>query len=183
MKIYNTKENFGLITILIHWIMAIIIIGLFILGKYMLSLDYYDSFYHIGPWWHKSFGLLILFLLILRLIWKTTNPKVKPLPNNKLHEIKLAKTMQYLLYILMIICCMSGVLISTAEDAGVSFFDILELPAFIANGESQAELAGEIHEYSTLALILLAALHLLAAFKHHFIDKDKTLLRILTTKT
>ena len=61
----NSEQNFGLITILIHWLMALLIIGLFILGKYMLSLDYYDPFYHTGPWWHKSIGLVVLFLLIV----------------------------------------------------------------------------------------------------------------------
>ncbi|MCF6289312.1 MAG: cytochrome b [Proteobacteria bacterium] len=182
MKIKNTKGNFGIVTILIHWFMAIIIVGLFVLGTYMMDLDYYDPFYNIAPWWHKSFGLLIVFLLISRIIWRIYNPKVKPITSNKAYEIKMALMMQYALYALMFVCCISGYMISTAEDAGISFFGVFEVPATIAKGNQQADLAGQIHEYSTLALIILASLHMLAAFKHHFINKDKTLIRILTTR-
>jgi len=60
--------------------------------------------------------------------------------------------------------------------------DLTYPSAFISKGKQQAELAGDIHEYATLGLIILSALHLLAALKHHFLDKDKTLIRILTTR-
>ena len=179
MQLKNTANNYGVVSIFIHWIMAIIIIGLFILGQYMVDLDYYDSNYQTAPWLHKSFGLLIAFLLIFRIIWKIMNPKVMPLSHFKKNEIKLAKVMQYSMYILIILCCISGAMISTAEGAGISFFGLFEIPAIIANGKEQAELAEEFHEFVTLALIIVAAIHMLAALKHHFIDKDTTLKRML----
>lgn len=182
MRIKDSKNNFGITTIFIHWFMAIIVIGLFVLGTYMMSLDYYDPFYYTGPWWHKSFGLLAAFLLISRIVWRVINPKINPIASKKNYEIKLALNMQYALYILMIVCCISGYMISTAEDAGVGFFDMFEVPALISLGKPQADLAGQVHEYSTLALIILVSFHMLAALKHHFIDKDKTLIRILTTR-
>ncbi len=182
MKLHNTNNRFGLIAILLHWIMATVIIGLFILGKYMIDLDYYDSYYHIAPWWHKSFGLTLLFLLIIRLLWKLYSPKVLPISNHTGLEVKLATSLQIILYIFIFICCISGYLISTAEDAGISFFDWFDIPALISLGEAQSELAGDIHEYSTTILIVLAGLHLMAALKHHFINKDQTLIRILNFK-
>ena len=181
MNIKNSSNGFGLMTILIHWVMALTIIALFIVGKYMVDLDYYDAYYHIAPWWHKSFGLLIASLLVFRIIWRMTNSKVNELESYKPIEVKSAKIMQYLLYLLILICCISGYMISTAEDAGVSFFDWFDIPAVVSNGEQQADFAGEIHEYSTLALIVLAGLHALAALKHHFMNKDKTLIRIFKT--
>lgn len=189
MKLKNSADGFGLIAILLHWLMALVIVALFVVGTYMVDLDYYDNNYHIAPWWHKSFGLLIGLLLVFRILWRLINPKVNELsilgqaPSYKPLEINLAKAMQYLLYVLIMICCISGYLISTADDVGVSLFDWFEFPALISHGEQQAELAGEIHEYSTLALIILASLHALAALKHHFVDKDKTLIRILKTYT
>jgi cytochrome b561 len=161
--------------------MALFIIGLFALGKYMVSLDYYDPFYHTGPWWHKSIGLVVAFLLVYRIIWKLKNTNVQPLPSYKEYEINLAKWVQILLYISLIVVCISGVMISTAKGAGIGFFDLFEIPALIAKGKQQAELAGEIHYYATYTLIILAGLHMLAALKHHFLDKDITLLRILRT--
>ena len=182
MKITNTENNFGLIAILLHWIMAVIIIGLFVLGKIMHDLDYYDPNYHVFPWWHKSFGLVIAFLLVFRVFWKWKNPSVIAIKPNKPIELKLAKLVHVLLYLLILICCISGVMISTAERAGIEFFGWFEIPALISNGASQADFAGEIHELSTLALIVLASLHLLAALKHHFINKNNTLKRMLSTK-
>jgi len=181
-KIYNTNKSYGLITIIIHWLMAIIIIGLFILGKYMIDLDYYDNYYHIAPWWHKSFGLLTAMILIFRLIWRGINPKVQALSNHKTYEIKLATVMQIILYLLVLTCCISGILISTAEGADISFFDLFKLPSFLSMGGEQTEIAEEIHEFATTALIVIASLHMLAALKHHFINKDNTLIRILTNK-
>jgi cytochrome b561 len=182
MNILNTKNNFGIVSILIHWIMAIIIVGLFVIGKTMIDLDYYDANYHVYPWWHKSFGLLIVFLLIFRLIWKSINFKVVALIHHKKIEIYLAKIVQLLLYILLFICCVSGYLISTADDVGVGFFDIFQVPSIISKGEQQSELAQVIHYYSTYGLIILASLHMIGALKHHFIDKDITLIRILKTR-
>lgn len=181
MKLYNTKQGYGLITIIIHWFMAMIIISLFILGKYMIDLDYYDNYYHIAPWWHKSFGLLVALLFIFRVMWRIKNPKVEALTNHKNYEIKLATVMQALLYILIFMCCFSGILISTSEGADVSFFDIFHFPAFISMGGEQTEIAEEIHEISTIILIVFASIHMLAALKHHIINKDKTLKRIFTT--
>jgi len=183
MRFINTKNHYGLVAILLHWIMAIVIIGLFIVGKIMIDLDYYDPNYHVFPWWHKSFGLLIAILLLLRILWKWKNPRVSPVQSIKPIEIKLAKIGHALLYLLILVCCISGVLISTAEGAGIDFFGWFEVPSVIANGKSQTELAGDIHEISTLALIVLSVLHLLAALKHHFINKDNTLKRMFSTKT
>lgn len=182
MQYTNTQNNFGLVAILLHWIMAIIIVCLFIIGKIMHDLDYYDPNYHVFPWWHKSFGLLILFLFIFRLFWKWKNPQVLAIISNSPLELKLSKIVHAILYLLILICCMSGVMISTAEGASIEFFNWFELPAIISHGSSQADLAGEIHEISTLTLIILANLHMLAGFKHHFINKNNTLKRMLSTK-
>jgi cytochrome b561 len=182
MKFKNTENSFGLVTIIIHWVMALKIIGLFILGKYMLGLDYYDAYYQIAPWWHKSFGLLVFLLLLYRIIWKLTNSKVKPLPSYKAYEIKLAKLIQLSMYLVLLICCISGIIISTTKEATLTFFGLFDVPTLLSVGKEQVIIIEQVHEYSTLTLIVLASLHMLAALKHHFFDKDLTLRRILTTK-
>lgn len=179
MNYKNTDNNFGLVTILIHWVMALLIIGLFILGKYMLDLDYYDAYYQIAPWWHKSFGLLVFLLLLYRIVWKLINPKVKPLQSYKTYEIKLATFIQLSMYLVLLICCISGMIISTTKEATLSFFGLLDVPTLFTVGKEQVMIIEKIHEYSTLTLIILASLHMLAALKHHFLDKDLTLTRIL----
>jgi len=73
MKIRNTKTSYGLLSILLHWLMAALLTTLFITGLYMTSLDYYDPLYHRLPHWHKSLGVITAFLLLIRLGWNANN--------------------------------------------------------------------------------------------------------------
>ena len=155
--------------------MAILMISLFAAGLYMTDLGYYDSLYHIVPWWHKSFGLLVMALLVLRVTWKITSTKPSSLATHKPWEVKTAAWTHRLLYLLIFLIGISGYLISTAKGKGIEFFDWFEVPAFQELTTADADLAGDIHFYLAWSLILLAAAHAAAALKHHFIDRDDTL--------
>jgi cytochrome b561 len=159
--------------------MAIIIIGLFVLGEYMVDLDYYDQWYQLAPWWHKSFGLSIFMLLVIRLVWKLTNITPESLASYKSWEIKSSKIVHTLFYVLLFITCISGYFISTAKGVSFDFFNMFKVPSIIILSETQAEQAGNIHEIATYGLLVLFILHFFAALKHHFINKDKTLIRML----
>ncbi|GIU09815.1 hypothetical protein TUM4261_18750 [Shewanella sp. c952] len=77
---------------------------------------------------------------------------------------------------------LSGYLISTADDRGIWVFDWFEIPSFGAIVDDQADIAGVIHQYAAYSLIGLAIVHAIGALKHHFIDKDSTLLRMIKTQ-
>ena len=79
MQIFNTKVSYGLVAVLLHWLSALSVIGLFALGWWMVRLEYYDAWYTQGPYWHKGVGVLFGFLLLLRLVWKLLNPKTEGL--------------------------------------------------------------------------------------------------------
>ncbi len=176
----NTTESFGLISKTLHWLMAIILIGLFGVGLYMTDLDYYDALYHTLPWWHKSFGLLVIGLLVFRYVWKRLNPEPEALATHKNWEVFLAQFIQKLFYGLILLIGLSGYFISTAKGKGIEFFGWFEVPAITqAIEEERADLVGEIHEFLAITLIALAVLHAAAALKHHFIDNDDTLKRML----
>jgi len=180
MKVKNTHESFGLVSKILHWLMAVILIALFGVGLYMTELDYYDALYHTLPWWHKSFGLLVVGLLIFRFAWKLSHPAPQPLKTHKKWEVSLAHLIQKLFYGLIVLIGISGYFISTAKGKGVEFFNLLEIPAITqAIEEDRADLIGEVHELLAITLIALAILHAAAALKHHFIDKDETLKRML----
>lgn len=180
MRIKNTQESFGLISKCLHWIMAILLVSLFSVGLYMAELDYYDSLYHTLPWWHKSIGLSVMALLIFRFIWKLSQPAPAPLKTHKKWEVFLAHLIQKLFYGLILSIGISGYFISTAKGKGIEFFTLFEIPAITAPlNEDQADLVGEIHELLAITLISFAVLHALAALKHHFIDKDETLKRMI----
>lgn len=175
----NSKTHYGLVTILLHWIMAIIVIGMFFLGDYMVDLDYYDQWYHTAPWWHKSIGGIVFMLLLIRLFWRFINSTPEPLQAHKKWESSTAKAVHILFYILLFFICVSGYFISTAKGVGIEFFAWFDIPPITTLSETNADIVGGIHDISTQVLLLLVALHALAAFKHHFINKDKTLVRII----
>ena len=173
--IRNTSTAYGSVTIALHWLMALLMFSLFAVGLYMTDLGYYDSLYHILPWWHKSIGLLVMGLLLFRIIWKVSNPKPTALPTHKPWEVTLATWIHRVLYLLIFLIGISGYLISTAKGKGIEFFDWFEVPAFLELSADATDLVGEIHFYLAWSLILLAVAHAAAALKHHFIDRDDTL--------
>lgn len=84
-----------------------------------------------------------------------------------------------LLYVLLLVLLLSGYLISTADGKPISVFGWFEVPALFSGAGQQADLAGDVHLWLAWSLVLLSALHALAALKHHFVDRDTTLKRML----
>ncbi|WP_062260028.1 cytochrome b [Endozoicomonas arenosclerae] len=177
----NNNSSYGRISIIIHWVSALAVFSLFGVGLYMMSLSYYDPLYRTLPWWHKSFGITLFALTVFRLVWKLANPAPKPLSNHTQSTVLMAKLGHYLIYLLMFGIMVSGYLISTADGRGISVFDWFEVPALITGIEGQEDLAGEVHFYLAWTLVIVAAGHGLAAIKHHLIDKDDTLKRMIKT--
>ena len=175
----NSEQSYGLVSRLLHWLMVPLVWGLFGLGLYMTSLDYYHPWYHAAPWWHKSFGLLALLLLGLRFSWRMLQPRPRPLPSHAYWEILLARITHGMLYLLLLLICISGYLIATLKGQGIEFFDWLQVPAIIGPMEDPDDLLGQTHLWLAVALISLSLLHALAALKHHFVDRDPTLKRML----
>lgn len=182
MRLKNTDTHFGSVAIGIHWIAALAIIGLFASGLYMRSLSYYDSLYQVLPFYHKSIGVVLFFLILFRLFWRTINVHPAPLPNHSAIEKTGAKLAHLGLYLLMLAVMISGYLISTAKGKPIDVFGLFELPATLYGLDGQEDIAGMVHEYLAYSLIGLAVLHAAGAIKHHVIDKDRTLIRMLKTK-
>lgn len=178
--IKNSKTSYGWLAIAIHWVSALLVIGLFALGYWMLTLSYYDPWYRLGPWWHKSIGISLLVITLVRSIWKLYT--VSPQPLGARWEQLGAKLGHGIIYALLFVTMISGYLISTADGRGISVFDWFEVPALITGIPNQEDLAGLVHWYAALALVIVAAGHALAALKHHFINRDDTLKRMLVSK-
>ena len=176
----NTNENFGWLHIVIHWISALAVFGLFGVGIWMVDLNYYSEWYRTAPDLHKSVGLTLLALTIFRLIWIALSPSPKSLSNNQLEKAG-AKAGHIALYVLLIAIMVSGYLISTADGRGIEWFGLFEVPGLGEFVENQEDIAGLIHEWLAYGLMGVVLIHALAAFKHHFINKDKTLVRMLKT--
>ncbi len=183
MTLRNGRQHYGVISILMHWVMAVLVIGLFALGLYMTGLSYYDPWYVAAPNWHRSLGVVVLSLLLVRMLWRVFNPPPEAAGGPSKLERLLALVIHRLLYLLVLLIGVSGYMISTAEGRGIEVFGWFSLPALIPPFDNMEEVAGDVHYLLALSLMALVALHALAALKHHFIDRDATLLRILRVRT
>jgi cytochrome b561 len=176
----NNNSSYGLITIIIHWLMALTLFSLFGLGLYMVELSYYDSWYKGSIDLHKSVGGLLILVLIFRIIWRLMNIKPNPAnPKASGFEVKVVYLVHLSMYLLMVALMFSGYLISTADGREVDVFNLFSLPAMPFSIDNQEDIAGDVHEILAWTLILLSTIHGLAALKHHFVDRDNTLKRML----
>ncbi len=179
MPLRNTSTRFGSVSIIVHWLVALAVYGMFGLGLWMVTLGYYDNWYHQAPELHKSIGMVLFAVMIARLAWRFISPPPKPLSSySPLVRIS-AIGAHLMLYLLLFAILITGYLISTADGAPIDVFGLVSIPATLAGSGEQADLAGDIHLYLAWAVVIISVLHGLAALKHHFIDRDITLKRML----
>lgn len=170
-------KNYHPISRLLHWIGALTIFSMFVVGLWMVDLNYYSSWYKTAPLWHKSIGILLACVTVIRLILRlvTTAPQVE----GSGLEVKAAHAVHRLLYVLMFTLFISGYLISTSDGRGIEVFDWFTVVGLGEWFDNQSDISGFIHYYSAVILIGLSLLHAAAALKHHFIDKDNTLRKMI----
>ena len=178
----NTATSYGLLSIGMHWLVALAVFGLFGLGLWMVELDYYSSWRHTAPELHKGIGLCLFALMLLRLLWRFASPPPAPLSSYSRLTRLGAKLGHSILYLGLFAVMLAGYLISTADGVGIPVFGLFEVPALVSDLPDQADLAGVIHLWLAWGLVIFAVLHALAALKHHFIDRDATLTRMLGRK-
>ncbi|EPF6159051.1 cytochrome b [Citrobacter sedlakii] len=179
MQLSNTPQRYGYLSVALHWLTAVVVYGMFGLGLWMVSLSYYDSWYHQGPELHKSIGILLMLGLLVRVVWRVISPPPAALKSYSTLTRIGATQGHITLYLLLFAIVISGYLISTADGKPISVFGWFEIPATFADAGVQADLAGSVHLWLAWTVVILSVLHGLMAFKHHFIDKDDTLKRML----
>jgi cytochrome b561 len=177
LSLKNSDTHFGLVAILFHWVMAILIIGLLALGLYMVELPI--SLQKLKLYgWHKEYGCLVLFLVIARLLWRIIN--ITPQWSLPRWEKWAAGLMHWSFYVLMFAMPISGWFITSAAGLPASFFGLFTLPNLLAPDEKWRGLFEWVHRWLGYGLIAALFLHVSAALKHHFINKDQILRRMIS---
>ncbi len=171
------NERYTGTAITLHWLMAVLLITLVGVGFYMQNLP-------VSPWklklysWHKWAGIIAFALLLVRLGWRATH-RPPELPATMTPLMRLAAHAGHgLLYLLMLAIPLSGWLMSSAKGFQTVFFGVLPIPDLLSKDLELAHTLGEVHEVLNLLLIAVVAGHVLAALKHHLIDKDDVLTRM-----
>lgn len=174
----NTERAWGAVAKSIHWLVAILILGQLVLGTIAeearispLKLDLFV--------WHKSIGVSILLIVILRVAWRLKNPPPAAPDGLAVWEKRLARVSHGLLYLLMIVVPLTGWWISDTSRIPFRLYWAVPVPDLMAPHRDLSELAADVHGVLTKLLLAIVIVHILAALRHHFLLRDDTLLRML----
>ena len=162
----------------LHWLMALLLIGLFTLGIYMHELPLSPRKLQLYSW-HKWAGVTAFLLVALRLAWRLAHrPPALPDAMPRLVR-RVASATHGLLYLLMFAIPLSGWLMSSAKGFQTVYFGVLPLPDLLQKDAALGETLQRIHMLLNFTLAALVAGHVGAAIKHHLIDRDDVLSRML----
>ena len=177
MQLKNTLTRYGALAQLFHWVIVVLIITQFVLALWADGLPPIKKLGVLGT--HKSIGITILMLAVLRLAWRLFNPvPLQPRGMPRWQELS-AHVSHFLLYALLFITPVLGWLMSSARAFSVSWWGLVTLPDFIEPNKAAFERLHDWHEAMANTLAVLALIHIAAALKHHFFDRDDVLRRML----
>jgi cytochrome b561 len=162
----------------LHWLAAVLIIGGFSMGLYMVDLPMSPGRLKLYNY-HKWIGVTILALSALRLLWRLTHTP-PPLPaGNPAWQNKAAHAAHMLLYVLFFAVPLTGWAYSSASGFPVVYLGMLPLPDFVGKDREMADLIKPVHMALAYSLAALVVVHVAAAVKHQFVNKDRLLARML----
>jgi cytochrome b561 len=174
----ESPARYGAVAQTFHWLIATLVVIQFILANMQEDLP-------IGVHKlallarHKSFGMTVLMLAVLRLLWRLKNPPPELPSGMTVLERRLAQATHAAFYVLLFAMPLTGWLMSSAKNYSVSWFGLFTWPNLIAKNETAFELLRSTHDILSGVLLTIAVLHVLAALKHHFWHRDDVLLRML----
>jgi cytochrome b561 len=181
MQWMNDDSRYGAVAQVFHWVIVVLIITQFLLAREAHLLPV-GAAKLIVLARHKSVGITILTLAVLRLIWRAFNRvPAPPVESPRWQQIG-GRVSHFLLYALLIVIPLLGWAMSSARNFPVSWFGLITLPDFVAPNRAAYEFLHEAHEAAAKLLAILALVHIAAALKHHFIDRDNVLRRMLPMK-
>ena len=178
MSFRNTTRSWGSVSKLLHWLVVLLIVNQWVIAERADSLPIGIAKLQALAW-HKSFGITILMLAVVRLAWRWMNPVPDLSADTRPWERVLAKLSHFLLYALIFAMPLSGWLMSSAKNFPVSWFRLFQLPDLVAPDERTYQLMRDLHHLLFDLLVVVAAVHVAGALKHHFIDRNDVLKRML----
>ena len=177
MTFRNTTRAWGSVSKALHWIIVLLIINQWLIAERTEHLKGVAKISALG--WHKSFGITILMLAVLRLVWRLMNPVPSLAGETKPWERVLAHVSHVLLYGLIFAMPLTGWMMSSAKNIPVSWFKLFQLPDLVAPDKALGENMEHLHGLLFNVLVVVALVHVLGALKHHFIDRNDVLKRML----
>ncbi len=165
------------ISVVFHWLMAAIIVATWSIAIVVSDMPLSPARI-TGYSWHKWLGVTVFFLVLLRLVWRATHPAPQLEIKMPVWQERAMQLTHFALYLLMIVIPLVGWLMSSAKGYTVNYFGLFELPDLLSKDKALGHQLKDLHEYLADVLVALVCLHVLAALKHQFIDRDGLLSRM-----
>lgn len=179
MTLKNTDQHWGTVSQSLHWLIAVLILALGVVGLIMGELPKTPKYFWVYTL-HKSFGVTVLVLMLARLGWRLYAGAPKPVAGTPGWQHAIASLTHFLLYALALGIPLSGWLYDSASGLRpFKFFGLFAMPKLAAPDDALKALSHELHEWGFWLLIALVAAHAGAAFYHHLFRHDATLARML----
>lgn len=179
--LFKMSARYTTTAIVLHWLMALLLFVVFPLGLYMHELKLSPLKLQLYSY-HKWIGMTLLVLAVLRMLWRIAQRP--PLLVTLARWQKLASsTVHALLYVLFLLVPLSGWLMSSAKGVQTVWFGLLPLPDLVDRDKALGNLLGSVHESLNYLLLLLVLVHILAALKHRYVDRDEVMNRMLPGKS
>jgi cytochrome b561 len=174
----NNNDGYTGTAIGLHWLIAIALFGTFILGLYVSSLPFSPQRIRLISY-HKWIGVTIFFFVFIRVLWRLSHTAPR-LPNTIPRWQQFASAVSHgFLYVLMVIIPLSGWIYSSAAGVPVVYLGLVQLPDLIGADKALAVNLKFLHKVLNFTLAAIVIVHVLAALKHHFVDRDNVLARML----
>ncbi len=178
MPIRNLEDRWGSVSLALHWLTALMILGLVVVGLLMQELANSPTKIQVYGL-HKSIGLTVLALTVSRLLWRLVAGVPRPVPGLPRWQRIAAKASHGALYFILLVMPLSGWLYNSASGFPLKWFGLFSLPRLSGYDAEVKAFALAAHETLFLVLAAIVTVHALAAFKHHYRDRDRTLVRML----
>ena len=177
MGLRNTSDSYGWLARLLHWSIAILLVGLVWAGLTFNGMERGPDRSELAGL-HKSFALLLLILMSVRLVWRLMNPRPEDPPGMPIWQRTASLIAHWAMYAAVFFQLVIGLLVSGERPIG--FFGLFEFGPFLDRNEEMHELFEELHEAGWIVLAVLVGVHVLAGLYHHFVMKDNVLKRMTT---
>jgi len=165
------------ISVVFHWLMAAIIVATWSIAIVVSDMPLSPARI-TGYSWHKWLGVTVFFLVLLRLVWRATHPAPQLEIKMPAWQERAMQLTHFALYLLMMVIPLVGWLMSSAKGYTVNYFGLFDLPDLLSKDKALGHQLKDLHEYLADVLVALVSLHVLAALKHQFIDRDGLLSRM-----
>ena len=173
----TVTERYTTTAILLHWAIALLIFATFPLGLYMADLPVSPQRLKLFSY-HKWIGVTVFFLVAIRLAWRSTHAVPAPMAGMPRWQEIASNAVHQALYVFMAIVPISGWLMSSAHGFRTVWFGVLPLPNLLEKNEVLGQVLGDVHETLNWIMLAFVMVHIAAALKHHFVDRDGLLNRM-----